>query len=900
MNLKMCKMTKLLSLVVSLVMIVTTVFSFGITVSAATSGSCGSKATWSYNSSTKTLTISGTGATKKYNALISKVPWESYKSEIETVIVNEGITEIGEYSFYNCTALVSVSLPSTLTSLSGSGTMTASYGCFQNCTALQSITLPENLITIENCVFKDCTSLKSIVIPDSVTDLQYGCFCGCTSLETVTFGKGLTETGENAFYEAGVKKINWGDNIKTVSMWSFFKCNMTAVELPESVKEVKTRAFSDCTFLRKFTVNNANTTFSGDVCAGSEQEITVYGHKLSTAETFANENSYEFVSLDSCEHNSTSLVVKVAPTCIDKGISQEVCDDCGAVISENEVNALGHSYETIETVDNTDEDGHIYTTEKCTRCNDIKDTVTHQRLSDGDTNYIWIDGFYTYENTATCTKSGYERYTCTVDGCGKTESHIVTAGNHKVDEFAVTKQPTCTEDGVREGVCTECGETVTETIDATGHTYTDDDIFEVVDNTQEDGHIHTIYNCRVCGEQIVKSEHIEWVEGNYNSNVLSEAHCVFDGLRMDTCDVCSKTRLVTIPANGQHEWYVTSQTEPTCTSVGKIYYGCKNCSMTKSENISALGHDYVLVEQNGKEPTCVDNGSEYYKCSRCSATKQNTIPATGHTVDENNYIVLSDATCEEDGSAVSVCTVCSEQFEIVIPKLGHNFEDVCIDLTAQGKPGHSLVTPTCSRCKTTKPSEIRHDEWVDGYYTNEKLTSATCVLKGTNRDICTVCNTTRINYTPALGHNYNYTGELDCEGMHYRCSYCLSSTVVDSRWVYDMWNYSRANSRDINRTEIDDTCYLDANGDGIMNGKDFAIIRYAYMHQPSHTLERVVVEPTCDTIGCVKDVCTVCGYENVISQSPALGHNYGEDGICENCGKTKDEVDAQNNQNLIG
>lgn len=884
-----------LSFVLTLTFVITTIFSTGAVpaLAAATKGSCGTNATWSYDAGTTTLTISGKGATKNYG-IVSTVPWESYKPNITNLVVEEGITEIGNYNFYNCTALVNVSLPSTLTILHGSGTMTASYGCFQNCTSLQSITLPKNLTTIENCAFKDCTALKSITFPDSVTTLSYACFSGCTALETVTYGAGLTKTGDYAFYDSGVKRIYWGDNINTVNAWSFFKCKMTSVEFPDSVTSVGTRAFADCTFLKTITVNNPNTTLTGDFCNGSEQEITVYGHKASTAETFASSNNYKFVSIDACEHLNQRTVVSVEPTCLEGGVSQKVCDDCGAVLSESSLDALGHNYETTDTVNNTEVDGHIYTTETCTRCKDTKDTITHQPLTDGDTDYVWIEGNYTYTNTATCTRAGYEKYTCTVEGCGKTETHLVSSGKHNVESYTVTKAATCTENGEQSGTCTVCNATVTQSIPATGHLYDDTDILETVDNTAEDGHIHIVYICRNCKEQVVKTTHVNWVEGNYTATVISEAHCVINGLERDVCKICGETRTVTIPANGQHEWYVTSQTEPTCTAAGKIYYACKNCTMTKSENIDALGHDYVIVEGKGKAPTCLESGYDYYQCSRCTASKQSTLSALGHTVDESNYVVVSEATCEEDGKAVSVCTVCSTQFEIVLDKLGHNYEDVVVDLTSENKPGHSLVTPTCTRCGYAQAANMRHDEWLEGYYTNEKLTSPTCNLEGTTRDTCTICKTTRINKIPPAGHKFNYTGVHDCGGLHYRCAYCYETEMVSPGFVLAVWTPQLADSRIINRTGTDNTSYLDVNCDGIINGKDFAMLRLAAKKTFSHNYElQETVEPTCTSYGYKRYVCSVCKNELINDQVPALGHDFGEnddEATCKNCGKTKEEI----------
>lgn len=817
---------KLISLVMSFVMLVTSAFSMNIGIAvAATSGTCGNNATWNYNTTTKTLTISGSGATKDYNAAISKAPWTSYKEEITTLVVGNGITEIGNYNFYNCTALTSVTLPNTLEVLHGMGTMTTSYGCFQGCTALQKITLPEGLTTIQNCAFKDCTALTSIKLPNSLTTLSYGAFAECHNLESVTFGSGLTETGTNAFYNAGVKRITWGDNITSISTYSFFGCKMQNIDIPEKITSIGLRALADCVNLTGVTINNASLNFTGDPCNGSEQSITIYGHKGSTAETYATDKNYKFVSLDACNHDTTHEVTAIEPTCTEAGLLQNVCDSCDAVVTESKIDALGHDYKAIETVDNTDVDGHVYREDKCSRCNDQKTVITHQRLENGDTNYVWIEGNYTYTNTATCTDTGYERYTCTVEGCNQTEYHIARSGNHEITVWTTTLAPTCTEAGSKQGICNLCGETVTETVPAKGHIYTEEDLIADLDTTDEDGHTHLIYDCQACHEQVDIATHVEWVEGFYTATVITPARCVIDGLEYDTCDLCSATRNVTLKANGQHDWYETSTTDPTCTAVGKIYYACHNCTLTKSENIDALGHDYVKVEENCVAPTCTEEGEDYYKCSRCPGTKKVPLEANGHSIDRDDFTILSVETCEEDGAILSVCTVCGTGFTEVVPALGHDFEDVYEDLTPENKPGHALVTPTCTRCGTTKAATMQHTEWIDGKFTTEDLTRPTCNLRGTMRDTCSICGTTRINYIPALGHFYNYTGNVDADGAQFRCSICFSSIKIDPSTILAQWDNSVVNTKVINRSTVDDSSFLDANGDGIINAKDYAILK---------------------------------------------------------------------------
>ncbi len=806
------KKKRLFSLVIAIALIISTVFTANLSVvQGADSGSCGTDATWSYDSSTCTLTISGTGATSDYGILsTNRVPWYSYNEEITTLIVEEGITEIGNRNFNGLTALTSVSLPSTLTTISGGS---SNYAAFGGCTALESITLPSNLTTIETMAFRGCTALTSIKIPDSVTSLGTGVFRECTALTTVTFGTGLTSTGTETFYDCSyLKTVNFSSTITTIDSWSFYNTRITSIEIPETVTTISTRAFANCVFISSVTVYNANCTFSGDPFNGSNQELTFYGHSGSTTETYANDYGYEFVSIDDCDHSSTHEVITQAATCTEAGVTTQVCDECGFVVSETEIAALGHLWTLVETEDATETDGHIYSYYVCTNdgCGEEKTSIEH---------VSFVEGYYELDDsrTATCTTPGIEIKTCTVDGCGKTETTIIASGNHQVDEYTVTQEPTCTETGTQEGVCTVCGETVTETIAALGHTnvYVDS-----LDNTEEDGHTYEIYECSVCGEQTVVPTHVDWVDGCYTSTVISEAHCVISGLRRDVCDICSESRYVTLEANGQHEWYETTRTEPTCTSTGTIYYACSNCDLTKSESIDALGHDYVLQEGSCVEATCTTAGYNTYKCSRdgCGAAKTEVISATGHTSDESQEVVVTEPDCENEGVAECVCTVCGESYEETLAALGHDMQDVVTEV--EDKPGHTLVTPTCTRCGQTDTATLTHDEWLEGYYTTTVITSGSCTVAQITRDTCSLCGETRTNTVAATGHSYSYTRTENDGTLVYTCSNCSNEETRTPSVVAALFiQYVNTKPTDTSLGYL-----FELNTDGVINAKDYVLI----------------------------------------------------------------------------
>lgn len=810
---------RLISMITALALLVSALFCFNISiVLGADSGDCsasGSSVKWNYDSSTATLTISGIGEMKN-TYIASTVPWKSVKSDVTTVIVEEGVTQIGRVAFYAFSSLTSVSLPNTLTSIKGGS---LNYGAFRECTALESIMLPESLTELDDMAFRGCSALKSITIPDSVTTLGTGVFRECTALTTVKYGTGLTSTGSYTFYDAGVKNITFSSTITKIDEYSFYNCKMTKVEIPEEITSIGTRAFANCTFLNSVTIYNSNTTFEGvsvgeeDPFNGSNQTVTFYGHKGSTTETFVENHpnsAYIFVSIDPCDHASTHEVVTLEPTCTEKGTTTQVCDECGFVVSTAELAATGHSWQLVETIDETEENGHILTNYICESCGAEKQEIEHK---------AFVDGFYTY-SAPTCDGTitvGYEKYTCTFEGCGKVERNLVSV-KHNIEEYTVTAEPTCTEKGSKEGVCTVCGNTVTEEISALGH---QNELTEELDNTLEDGHTYEIYTCSVCQEETIVSTHVEWVDGCYTSETVLNPTCTVNGSRKDTCGICSKTRYVSLPANGEHDWYETARTEPTCTAVGKIYYACNNCDLTKSENIEALGHDYVLVEESSEAPTCTEAGYNTWRCSRCSAAKKDVVNATGHTVDELNYTILSEADCVNDGLAKSVCKVCGTEFEITLTAYGHNYEDVSVPI--ESKPGHSLVTPVCTRCgyEDTANARTSHDEWLEGSYETTVVTQGTCTVAEITRDTCSLCGETRTNTKAAAGHKYSFTG-LDSSGkLSYLCSVCGNVYTASPSGVKALWSVNYIN------TAPGDTAmgYLfELTGDGVINAKDYSYL----------------------------------------------------------------------------
>ena len=225
--------------------------------------------TWSFTSD-GTLTLSGYGETvEAYNKYQYGFPGFP-RSEVLKIVVGEGITGLGNYTFANCTNVVSVSLPESLVNIGEfaffqCGNLTEviipdavkSIGrsAFQNCHKLASVTLPDSLNKIEGYVFANCYPLASIDIPDTVTSIGEYAFNDCKSLAVIQFPDVLTELGVFAFCGCeNLKNIVIPSGVKQIPDNCFAKCyGLTELVLPDSVEIIDNAAFSNCSKLSEIT-----------------------------------------------------------------------------------------------------------------------------------------------------------------------------------------------------------------------------------------------------------------------------------------------------------------------------------------------------------------------------------------------------------------------------------------------------------------------------------------------------------------------------------------------------------------------------------------------------------------------------------------------------------------------
>jgi hypothetical protein len=193
-------MKKLVSLILSVLMMCSVFTGAGITATAAdifaervsaTSGKCGKNLTWVYDEATKTLTISGTGEMYDYGyrALDIHTPW--YELPFETAIIEDGITSIGEYTFWRCYSMKEIFIPKSITSIG--------EGAFYQCSNLVNINIPDTATNIGRGLFAYCSNLTSVELPYGVTSISHDSFWGCESLTSVFIPKSVINMGSSAF-----------------------------------------------------------------------------------------------------------------------------------------------------------------------------------------------------------------------------------------------------------------------------------------------------------------------------------------------------------------------------------------------------------------------------------------------------------------------------------------------------------------------------------------------------------------------------------------------------------------------------------------------------------------------------------------------------------------------------
>ena len=819
-----------------------------------------------------TLTISGTGDMNNFGFSVYQ-PWyrKSQETEILKVVIEPGVTSIGEAAFSYHEQIKELIIPEGVTHLS-------SY-IVEGCTGLETISLPSTLETISRYTFQPLPALKT---------LSYnGCFhmwskVSVNPTQGIVMDPVLAEYNEefHLAQEPSCTEVGW-ENYLTCSL-----CDYT-------------------TYVEKPALGH---------------DLTTYPAQIATCTTVGWD---EYVTCSRCDHTTyvekpalghTEVIDKaVAATCTTEGKTQgKHCSVCDSILTKQEiVPAKGHTEVTDKAQAATCTAAGKTEGKHCSVCREI---LVRQEVIPALGHTEVIDPAI----PATCTADGKtEGKHCSA--CSKilTAQAVIRAKGHSWDEGKVTTMPTEEAAGVKTHTCRNCGDTRTVTIAPLEHThkyidkvtaptctekgytthtcpcgnsYVDRYVDpkghnEVIDKavaaTCEKGGITEGKHCSVCGTVLTSQEEVaalghSWDDGKVTKEPTEEAA----GVKTYTCKTCKTTRTETLDPLAHTHKYTDKVTPPTCTEKGYSTHTCACGHSYVDSYTNILGHSW----DNGKvtkEATETTEGTKTFTCTRCKETRTQAIPKLSHTHKYTSQVTA--ATCTTQGYTTYTCT-CGNSYkdDYVNPK-GHT---QVVDKGKAATCTESGLTDGahCSVCGTmTKKQEtilVLGHSWDGGKVTKEP----TETTEGTRTFGCIRCKETRTEAIAPLTHTHVYTDKVvapTCTEKGYTlhtctCGHSYKDTYVNSK----PHQYKATSGKEASCEEegLSEECYCELCGKVIISAQPIPATGHSWDGG------KVTKEPTETAEGVRTFTCTVCTKTKTEPVAPVShSHSYTDTVTAPTC-----------------
>ena len=883
-------------------------------------GTCGENLTWTLDSE-GTLTISGTGAMTDYS-YDPNAPWFNSRSSIKSVIIENGVTSIGNYAFYFCSNLASVTIPNSVTSIGDQ----AFYSCnklanvtipdsvtsigdsaFFLCSNLVSVTIPNSVTIIGNDAFISCRSLTGIwvddanvkyssdehgvlfnknktkliccpggydepyVIPGSVTIIGNYAFYFCSNLASVTIPDSVTSIGNDAFCGcSSLTSVTIPDSVTSIGNYAFRSCtSLTSVTIPDSVTSIGDIVFTDCSSLTGIWVDDANVKYSSDehgvlfnkdktkliCCPGGYDGSYAIPGSVTSIDAWAFYGCSSLISVTIPDnvtsignyafYDCSSLISVTIPNSVTSigSWSFSYCDSLISVTIPDSVTSIGRyafydcSSLTSVTISSSVKNIGDCAFKNCSGLTDIYYAGTEEQrniISIGSDNSYLADATWHYQHihnyiqntvhTATCTEAGYIDHICehgetyreyTSPALGHNYENGVCTNCKKINAIATG---TCGTNVTwvldNEGVLTISGSgnmkdygwisgSLTNIYSAPWDTYSEyiksviitegvmsigfaafNSLSNLKSVTISDS-VKSVgsYSFEKCSglTSITIPEGVTWI-GNYAfsnctaltsvtipdsltniyhsafSNCSSLTDVYYAGTEEQRGEITidswnSSLTNATWHYNHTHNYIKhTVVSEATCTEAGYIDHSCIY-GETYREYVPALGHE--LVDGIVTAPTCTERGYTTYTCSRCGDQIITAYTAPEH---KNNDGVITAPTCTEQGFTTYTCTVCGESYkDDYTVALGHEPVEIPAKAATCTEDGNEIGS-RCERCgqiliEPTVIPATGHSKQI-----LQEAIAPTCTEVGyTEESKCSVCNEMIKERTevPALGHDYS-------------------------------------------------------------------------------------------------------------------------------------------------
>lgn len=276
------------------------------------SGVCGENGdnlTWTLDSETGELVISGEGCMYDFaNKEGRGYTWMDSDLEylIKSIKIGDKVTSIGGYAFH----------------------------CIPY---LEQVEIGNSVKIIGDYAFVGNDYLTSITIPNSVTDICWQAFYGCKNLSKVKLGNSVVNIGDEAFFDCpNLKEINFPQTLKTIGLGAFANTGLVSIELPNSLTLIGASAFSECVNLRDFTIPSSVTSI-GEAAFANCSALT----RIEIPSSVSSIGGYLLLNCP----NITSIKVDADNPIYDSR------DDCNAIIYNKKIEGIpGFIDERMESI----------------------------------------------------------------------------------------------------------------------------------------------------------------------------------------------------------------------------------------------------------------------------------------------------------------------------------------------------------------------------------------------------------------------------------------------------------------------------------------------------------------------------------------------------------------------
>ena len=584
------------------------------------SGECGESITWSLIED-GILNISGSG---KIDDNISGMPWASYSSEIKEIVVEEGITEIGEGAFRDCSNAVFVVLPNSLRIIG--------VGAFLG-NNFEKITIPEGVEIIRGDAFIDCNELKEITIPNSVIEIDSGAFAECDNLE----------------------KVILPNNLNIISYGLFANCpQLSEIEIPANVTELYLNAFAGCSALEEIFIHENIEIINPGYCqCGSYEVATENLNYASQDGVLFNKNFSVLIGYPSLKTDENYEIPDSVEIICDYAFSN--CYNLKKIEIPESVTTIGKSaferclcLETIKLPANVD----VVSEQLFASCENLSEIQLGENITEiGRWAFSGCINLKTIELPDDLTI--IDKYAFSI--CKNLEKIIIPKLVTEIRDYAFVNCVNISE-FVFEGAKPIIDKYAFEGLgyENTSIVYYPNtwdgiptEIYHVGDRftwaSYENG------NCTIVGHN--------W---NNDYTIDKEATCEEEGSQSIHCGRCDEKKEVVVIEKTGHTVVIDEAVEPTCEDSG-LTEGehCEVCGKVLVEQsiIDKTGHTEVI--DKSVEPTCEDSGlTEGSHCSRCGEilVPQKTVASIGHQ--------LTNYTLNGDGTKTAQCTSCLQNITV--------------------------------------------------------------------------------------------------------------------------------------------------------------------------------------------------------------------------------------------